>query len=108
MPRKTTKKSTIKGSKSYKHPVPGRNELLEFLENEGKPVKAEGIMAGFGLRGQRMRGLLLDRLQGMVRAGQVIENRRREYCLTAKIDLIVGRVAGHKDGFGFVIPNADR
>jgi len=106
LPRKTTKKSTIKGSKSYKHPVPGRNELLEFLENEGKPVKAEGIMAGFGLRGQRMRGLLVDRLQGMVRAGQVIENRRREYCLTAKIDLIVGRVAGHKDGFGFVIPDA--
>ena len=39
----------------------------------------------------------------MVRAGQVIENRRGVYCLTAKLDLITGTVSGHKDGFGFVI-----
>ena len=95
-PKKTKKKP-------YKHPIPSRNELLDFLEKAGKPVKADKILAGLGLKGQRMRTLLVDRLQGMVRAGQVIENRRREYCLTAKIDLIAGTVSGHRDGFGFVI-----
>ncbi len=50
-----------------------------------------------------MRGLLVDRLQGMVAAGQILENRRKEYCLTAKLDLTTGRVSGHRDGFGFVI-----
>ncbi|MGB5490999.1 MAG: ribonuclease R, partial [Woeseiaceae bacterium] len=39
---------------------------------------------------------------GMVRAGQILENRRGEYCLTAKLDLITGTVSGHRDGFGFV------
>ena len=89
--------------KPYKHPIPGRNELLDFLENAGKPIKADKILAGVGLKGQRMRSLLVDRLQDMVRAGQIIRNRRKEYCLTAKIDLIAGTVSGHRDGFGFVI-----
>ena len=52
-----------------------------------------------------MRTLLEDRLYAMVRAGQIIENRRREFCLTAKLDLITGVVIGHRDGFGFVKPD---
>lgn len=62
-------------------------------------------MAAFELKGQRMRTLLVDRLDAMVRAGQLIENRRKEYCLTGKLELVPGRVAGHRDGFGFVIPD---
>ena len=49
-----------------------------------------------------MRNLLEERLDGMLRAGQIIENRRREYCLTARLDLVTGTVIGHPDGFGFV------
>jgi len=90
-------------TKSYKHPIPSRNKLLDHLEAAGKPEKADKILAAFGLKGQRMRSLLVDRLSGMVRAGQVIENRRGEYCLTAKLDIVTGTVSGHRDGFGFVI-----
>ena len=90
-------------SKPYKHPVPSRSELLAFLEEAGKPVKLEQILSNFSLKGQRMRGVLSDRLYKMVRAGQLIENRRREFCLTQKLDLITGKVSGHRDGFGFVI-----
>jgi ribonuclease R len=89
--------------KPYKHPIPGRNELLDFLETEGRPRKAGQILQAFGLKGQRMRSLLVDRLHGMVRAGQIIENRRGEYCLVAKLELITGVVSGHRDGFGFVV-----
>ena len=91
--------------KPYKHPIPSRNKLIEFLEKSGKPLKVQAIMAGLELKGQRMLSQLIDRLDGMVRAGQLIENRRREYCLTEKLELISGRVSGHKDGFGFVIPD---
>ena len=89
--------------KPYQHPIPSRNDLLAFLEKAGKPATADQILKGVGLKGRRMRALLVDRLQGMVRAGQIIQNRRKEYCLTAKIDLISGTVSGHRDGFGFVI-----
>ncbi|MCH7981378.1 MAG: ribonuclease R [Proteobacteria bacterium] len=91
--------------KNYKHPIPSRNKLIEFLEDAGKPLKTEAIMSGFSLRGQRMRALLVETLTGMLRAGQIIENRRHEYCLTQKLELTTGRVSGHKDGFGFVIPD---
>jgi ribonuclease R len=78
---------------------------MEFLEKAGKPLKIQNIMVGFDLKGQRMLSQLIERLDGMVRAGHLIENRRREYCLTQKLELTAGRVSGHRDGFGFVIPD---
>ncbi|NIV17788.1 MAG: ribonuclease R, partial [Woeseiaceae bacterium] len=89
--------------KPYKHPIPDRKALLDHLETAGKPQKAERVMAAFGLKGQRARSLLVDRLYTMVRAGQIIENRRGEFCLAAKLELITGVVSGHRDGFGFVV-----
>ena len=93
--------------KTYKHPIPSRNKLIEFLKKSGKPLNLNQIMTGFELKGQRMLSLLAEQLDGMARAGQLIENRRREYCLTEKLELVTGRVSGHQDGFGFVVPDDD-
>jgi ribonuclease R len=101
LPRKKTPKTP--GAEGYRHPVPDRNELLEHFEAAGKPLKADAVLAAFGLKGQKMRSQLVDRLYAMLRAGQLIENRRGEFCLSAKLDLVTGRVVGHKDGFGFVV-----
>lgn len=60
-------------------------------------------MQAFKLEGARLRASLTDALSRMVRAGQVIENRRGEYCLSKKLELITGTVLGHRDGFGFVL-----
>ena len=111
MPSKTSKsrKKSSKKSKSsakrkpYKHPIPSPSNLIDFLNDVGKPLKVEPILTAFSLKGQRMRSLLVDRLQDMVRQGQILENRRGEFCLTAKLDLVTGKVSGHRDGFGFVI-----
>ena len=103
MARKEKNRKTPHKSKPYKHPIPGPNELIDFLQEAGRPLKANAILDAFGLRGQRMRSLLVDRLSGMVRKGQLLENRRGEYCLTAKLDLVTGIVSGHRDGFGFVV-----
>ena len=103
MPKKKSKKTAKRKARPYKHPIPGRNELLGFLEKSGKPLKINNMMAGLDLKGQRMRALLEEQLHKMVRAGQIIQNRRGEFCLTAKLDLITGTVSGHRDGFGFVI-----
>ena len=97
------KAAKSKKDKPYKHPIPSRNDLLDMLTDVGKPLKAEPIMEAFGLKGQRVRSLLIDQLNDMVRAGQILENRRSEYCLTAKLDLVTGKVSGHRDGFGFVV-----
>ena len=41
----------------------------------------------------------------MVRDGQLIRNRAREYCLVNRLDLIAGTVQAHRDGYGFVRPD---
>ena len=99
--RKKTKTRKGRG-KSYKHPVPSRSELLDYLKRAGTPLKPAGIMDGFGLKGLRVQAQLLETLQKMVRAGQIIENRNGEFCLAEKLDLLTGAVVGHSDGFGFV------
>ena len=96
------RKSTVGRGKAYKHPLPKRGTILEFLRDAGQPLTAEALMEGFDLTGQRMRTLLADKLLKMVRAGQIIENRRGEFCLLEKLELITGTVTGHQDGFGFL------
>jgi ribonuclease R len=44
------------------------------------------------------------RLAAMERDGQILTNRKGELCIVAKLDLVVGIVQGHPDGFGFLIP----
>jgi ribonuclease R len=97
------KKSTSGRGKSYQHPIPKRGAILDFLRDAGEPLQPEALMQGFDLRGKRMRTALTSELQKMVRAGQIIENRRGEYCLLEKLELITGTVAGHQDGFGFLL-----
>ena len=100
MPRR--KKTAKTGKTPYKHPLPDRNALLDYLRDTGQPRKVDAMMKDLGLRGQRMRGQLVERLNRMVRAGQIIENRRGEYCLAEKLHLVAGTVIGHPDGFGFL------
>ena len=97
------KKAARGRDKSYQHPIPKRSAVLEFLTDAGRPVKTDALLTGFGLQGQRLRGQFEETLQKMVRAGQIIENRRGEYCLAAKLHLVTGTVSGHRDGFGFVL-----
>jgi ribonuclease R len=97
-----SKKSTSGRGDSYKHPIPKRGAILDFLRDAGEPLTADAVMKGFRLNGERMRARFMDQLQKMVMAGQIIENRRGEFCLLEKLELITGKVSGHQDGFGFV------
>jgi ribonuclease R len=96
------KKTAKKVARKYKHPIPNRTELLDFLKEAGRPMRLAALMDAFGLKGQKMQGLLADNLGKMLRAGQIIENRRGEYCLVERLNLVTGTVSGHRDGFGFV------
>jgi ribonuclease R len=96
------KSKTSKEEKSYKHPIPKRGKVLDFLREAGQPLKVEVLLEGFGLKGQKMRTQLVEKLRTMVRAGQIIENRRGEFCLIERLNLVTGQVSGHRDGFGFV------
>jgi ribonuclease R len=102
-PKKKTKAKPKTKARPYQHSIPDRNTLMGYLRDVGQPRNADAVVKDFNVRGARGRKQLLDKLTAMVRAGQVIQNRGGEYCLSEKLDLIAGTVSAHKDGFGFVI-----
>ncbi|MEM9058477.1 MAG: ribonuclease R, partial [Pseudomonadota bacterium] len=93
--------------KKYEHPVPSRPFLLALLEEQGVPMAAEDIFAELGIRKKRDQEGLANRLAAMARDGQLLRNRRGDYCLVGHLPLVMGRVVAHKDGFGFVVPDED-
>ena len=90
----------------YKFTIPEREEILVYLRDAGRPCSLKHIARGLKITRQAQQAALSKRLNAMVRDGQVIRNRRDGYGLIEKMDLIAGKVVGHADGYGFVIPDS--
>lgn len=88
----------------YENPVPSRELILKLLEDEGKPLSFKEIAARLHVDDEARLEGLSRRLKAMVRDGQLLRNRRGAYGLVKRMNLVKGRVIGHPDGFGFVIP----
>ena len=76
-----------------------------MLGEAGSPMALEAIALAVGLSTESERRALRLRLQAMHRDGQVLRNRRLGYGLVDKMDLVHGVVQGHRDGYGFLIPD---
>ncbi|MBS0396262.1 MAG: ribonuclease R, partial [Proteobacteria bacterium] len=92
-------------AQKYAHPIPSREYLLKELEAAGAPQTAEALAARLKLRDKGLRAALDKRLAAMVRDGQLLRNRRHEFLLLDRVALKTGQVTGHRDGFGFLIPD---
>ncbi len=109
--RKTNRKSAQQDphfqreAQKYDNPIPSREFILERLREQGAPLTQERIAELLELDDEDRLEALRRRLIAMTRDGQLIRNRKREYCLVDQADLITGRIIGHKDGFGFVQPD---
>ncbi|GHB16737.1 ribonuclease R [Salinicola rhizosphaerae] len=87
----------------YDNPVPSREYLLARLEAYGKPITHENMSAMLGLDDDNQQEAVRRRLAAMERDGQILRDRKGAYALIDKLDLIKGRVQGHRDGMGFLI-----
>ncbi|WP_346795394.1 ribonuclease R [Halomonas sp. Bachu 37] len=87
----------------YDKPAPSREYLLDQLEEYGKPITHENMSRLLGLEDEDLQEAVRRRLAAMERDGQVLRDRRGAYALIDKLDLIKGKVLGHRDGFGFLI-----
>lgn len=86
----------------YDNPVASREYLLQILQKEKKPLSFLEICGLVNAYDEDSRVGIQRRLRAMEREGQVIFNRQKKYGLTDKMELIKGRVIGHRDGFGFL------
>ncbi len=89
----------------YEHPVPSREFILQYLEEVARPVTFRHLLDAFDLQKPEKKEGLRRRLNAMERDGQCMSNRRGSYALVKKMDLVRGVVQGHRDGFGFLIPD---
>ncbi|MGC9456405.1 MAG: ribonuclease R [Halothiobacillaceae bacterium] len=93
-------------AEKYERPVASREFLLEMLARHDGPTTLNRLITDLEYDGdeERIEGLR-RRLRAMERDGQVIRNRRGGYVPVDKAELIRGRVLGHRDGFGFLVPD---
>ena len=90
----------------YERPVPSREFIADFLRRWGAPISHPHLCAELKITHPDDVEAIRRRLGAMCRDGQLISDRRNNYGLIDKMDLIPGRVIGHRDGFGFVKPDA--
>ena len=92
-------------AEKYENPIPSRELILQHLAERGSPAAREQLVEEFGLHTEDQIEALRRRLRAMERDGQLIYTRRGTYAPVDKLDLILGRISGHRDGFGFLIPD---
>lgn len=91
-------------AEKYENPIPSREFILDLLDSAAEPITHPQMCEILNLTDEDQVEALRRRLIAMARDGQLISNRKDAYLRLDKIDVIRGRVQGHKDGYGFVIP----
>ncbi|WP_287877193.1 ribonuclease R [Aquitalea sp.] len=88
----------------YSNPLPSREFVLQLLEQNGVPMFPEELAVLLSIKNAEL-GFFERRLLAMEREGQLIINRKGAICAAEKLDLIKCKVSGHRDGFGFGLPD---
>jgi ribonuclease R len=79
-------------------------EILEALDGAGAPLTPDELAARLEIRGRERRAFDTA-LAGLERAGEVVQNRAGSLLVARRISLVAGRVEGHPDGHGFLVPD---
>ncbi|MFT3733951.1 MAG: ribonuclease R [Rhodocyclaceae bacterium] len=88
----------------YEDPLPSREYVLQILAEAGRPMSGEDLIKALDIREYEVDNFS-RRIFAMERAGQLLRNRAGDYIVPDKADLIRGKVEGHPDGFGFLVPD---
>jgi ribonuclease R len=81
-----------------------RREILHALERADAPLKPEEIAKRLRV-GTKERRNFQAALSELERSGEVVKNRAGALLVAKRIALLAGRVEGHPDGHGFLVPD---
>ena len=90
----------------YEHPLPSREYILQTLAAQGAPLALGSLVELLDVQPFELDSFQ-RRLGAMAREAQLMQNRRGDWLIPDKADLVRGRIAGHPDGFGFLIPDEE-
>src|SRR5690606_30599478 len=81
----------------------GAHEIVAALQDAGRPLTLAEIAERLRMTSAAARSRLSEEIDRMRHAGDLVLNRRNEYCLRERLPLVVGTVSAHRDGHGFVM-----
>ena len=88
----------------YEFPLPSREYVSQILADEGRPVPFAELTGLLDIADSE-REMFQRRLGAMEREGQLMRNRKGAYILPERASLTPGKIQGHPDGYGFLIPD---
>jgi ribonuclease R len=95
-----------KGIQPEKHIGLSTPQILQVMAEEDRPLLLREILRRLGLQ-KNQRQEAREFLRDLAEGGKVVRIRGNRYGLPSKMNLIVGKVKTHHDGYGFVIPEAE-
>jgi ribonuclease R len=90
-------------SKNYAKPIASRELILDMLAQSVGPMPHKKLVQALGIEDDDDFEALRRRLGAMERDGQIHSNRKKAYAIVDKLDLVRGKIQGHRDGYGFVL-----
>ncbi len=85
--------------------APGfRGAVLAELERAGEPLTPKELGKRLRLQ-KRERDAFEQDLAALERAGEVVRNRAGALLVAKRLDVVAGRIEGHADGHGFLVPD---
>jgi ribonuclease R len=100
------KRFKFQREKKERLPDLSAEQVLQLMEEEDRPLLIREIFRRLNLQKegrQRAKELVRD----LADEGRIVRIRGNRYGLPLKMNLVVGRVKCHPDGYGFVIPEGE-
>jgi len=88
---------------NYQNPIPSRELILEVMNDHGVPIPKKELIKKLEITRDEY-AFFEKRIGAMARQGQILINRKDVLCISKKLNLIPGKIMGHPDGFGFLLP----
>lgn len=89
-------------ARRYENPIASREAILALLAQLDGPTTAKELAVHLGLTAPDRFEIFGRRLAAMLRDGQLLVNRRGQYVVARKLDLLAGNVIANPEGFGFL------
>ena len=97
-------RSTTPKSRKSAAPAGYASAVLEELNQAAKPLMPDELVERLGL-GKRERTAFEAALTVLEATGRIVKNRAGAVPAAKKLSLLSGRVEGHRDGHGFLVPD---